>query len=91
MTAALAAGSGVSLAGSPPPGSADSPDAGLLEFLGSVDPANDQSKSDGSAWLAYLSRVNIGKAAKAASVSAAKSPTEPKPASTPADADKPGG
>lgn len=91
MTAAMAAGAAVSLAGAPSPGSADPPDAQLLEFLGSVDPANDPSKSDGGAWLTYLAGVDLGKGAKAAKTSPAKAPAEPKPASAPEDTGKPNG
>ena len=86
VTAALAAGWGVGRADSPPQ-AADPPGAGLLEFLGSVDPATDskQPDDDGS-WLAYLSQVDIGKVAKAP-----QPPAQTKPADSQPAADKPGG
>jgi hypothetical protein len=92
VTAALAAGSGAGHAGVPPKGSAGPPDEGLLEFLGSVDPADDATKPDGGAWLAYLSQVSIGKVAKASQAAQQPpTPAEPKPASASAGAGKPGG
>ncbi len=91
VTAALAAGPGVGHAGAPPTRSADPPvDAGLLEFLGSVDPVTDSARPDDGGWLAYLSQVNIGKVAKASQAVQAP-PAQPKPASPAAGADKPGG
>jgi hypothetical protein len=89
VTAALAIGAGVGRAGSPPPQSADPPDEGLLEFLGSVDPSADATQPDDGSWLAYLSQIDFGKAAKAAQ--APQSPAPPKPASAASGADKPGG
>jgi hypothetical protein len=86
VMAALAAGSGSGRAGNPPPQGADPPDEGLLEFLGSADPATDSTQPDDGSWLAYLSQINIGKVAKASQ--AQQAPTQPKP---PAGADKPGG
>lgn len=95
VTVVLAAGPGVGHAGTPPKGSADPPvDEGLLEFLGSVDPATDSTRPDGGGWLAYLSQVNIGKVAKASQVPQAppaQAPAQPKPASSASGADKPGG
>jgi len=93
VTVALAAGWGIGYAGDPPQQSADLPDDGLLEFLGSVDPSTDatQPDDDGS-WLAYLSQINIGKVAKASQPpQAPQTPAQPKPASSAAAADKPGG
>ncbi len=92
VTAALAAGWGVGRADTPPQ-AADPPGAGLLEFLGSVDPATDskQPDDDGS-WLAYLSQVDIGKVAKASQASQAPQPPgQAKPADSQPAADKPGG
>ena len=94
VAAALAAGPGVGHAGAPPKRSADPPvDAGLLEFLGSVDPATDSTRPDDGGWLAYLSQVNIGKVAKASQAAPAQTqaPAQPKPASPAAGAEKPGG
>ena len=90
VTAALAAGWGIGRADNPPPQAADPPGAGLLEFLGSVDPATDskQPDDDGS-WLAYLSQIDIGKIAKASQASPA--PGQTKPADSQPAADKPGG
>ncbi len=83
VTAALAMGGIVGRAGEPPKQSADPQvDLGLLEFLGSGDPSTDATQPDDGSWLAYLSQVNIGKAAKASQV-----PAQPKPAS----GDKPSG
>jgi hypothetical protein len=89
VTAALAVGSGIGRAGDPPQPTADPPDEGLLEFLGSVDPATDSTQPDDGSWLAYLSQINIGKVAKASQ--APQAPAQPKPAGTPAGAEKPGG
>ena len=88
VMAALTAGSSIGRAGEPPKQGADPPDEGLLEFLGSVDPATDSTQPDDGSWLAYLSQINIGKVAKASQ--AQQAPTQPKPAS-PAGGDKPGG
>jgi hypothetical protein len=89
VTAVLATGSGVGRAGDPPKQSADPPDEGLLEFLGSVDPSTDSTQPDDGTWLAYLSQVKVGKVAKASQVPQA--PVQPKPASSPAGGEKPGG
>jgi hypothetical protein len=92
VTAALAAGWGVGRAGDPPQAAAP-PGAGLLEFLGSVDPASDskQPDDDGS-WLAYLSQIDIGKVAKASQASQPPQPPgQTKPADSQPAADKPGG
>ncbi len=90
MMAALAVGWTVGHAGDPPKPSADPPvDAGLLEFLGSGDPSSDSTQPDDGSWVAYLSQVNIGKVARASQ--APQAPTQPKPASSPAGADKPSG
>lgn len=92
VTATLAIGAGVGHAGNPPQQSADSPDEGLLEFLGSVDPSTDSAQPDDGSWLAYLSQVDIGKAAKASQASEAPQvPAQQKPASAAETADKPGG
>jgi len=93
VTAALTAGPGIGHAGAPPKRSADPPvDEGLLEFLGSVDPATDSTQPDGGSWLAYLSQVGIGKVAKASQApQAPQAPAQPKPASAASGADKPGG
>lgn len=93
VTAALAAGSGISRAGVPLRRSADPPvDEGLLEFLGSVDPATDSARPDDGSWLAYLSQVNIGKVAPASQApQKPQAPAKPKPASSAASAGKPGG
>ena len=89
VTAMLAAGAGAGHAADPPQRSADPPvDEGLLEFLGSVDPSTDSKQPDDDTWLAYLSQVKIGKVAKASQVPA---PAQPKPASSPAGGEKPGG
>jgi hypothetical protein len=67
-------------------------DEGLLEFLGSVDPATDSKQPEGGSWLAYLSQINIGKVAKASQApQAPQAPAQPKPASPAGGADKPGG
>jgi len=89
VTAALAVGSGIGRASDPPKETADPPvDQGLLEFLGSVDPATDSTQPDDGSWLTYLAQINIGKGAKAAP--APQAPAPPKPAS-PAGGDKPSG
>jgi hypothetical protein len=91
VTAALAAGWGVGHAGDPPQ-PADPPGAGLLEFLGSVDPATDSKQPDDGSWLAYLSQIDIGKVAKASQASQAPQPPgQTKPADSQPAADKPGG
>lgn len=88
--AALTAGSSIGRASEPPQQGADHPpDEGLLEFLGSIDPATDSTQPDDGSWLAYLSQINIGKVAKASQ--AQQAPTQPKPAGSPAGGDKPGG
>jgi len=90
VTAALAAASGSGRAADPPQQSADPPvDVGLLEFLGNGDPSTDATQPDDGSWVAYLSQVNIGKVAKASQ--APPAPAQPKPASSPAGADKPSG
>lgn len=91
VTATLAMGWAVGSASEPPtqstaPSAAPQVDPGLLEFLGSGDPSTDSTEPDDGGWLAYLSQVNIGKAAKASQV-----PAQPKPASVPASNDKPSG
>jgi hypothetical protein len=92
VTAALATGWGMGHAGDPPPAAADPPDAGLLEFLGSVDPTTDSTQPDDGSWLAYLSQIDIGKVAKASQSSQApQAPGQTKPAGSPPAADKPGG
>lgn len=88
VTAALAAASGMGRAGDPPQAAAEPPDAGLLEFLGSVDPVTDSTGPDDGSWLAYLSQIDIGKVAKASQ--APQAPGQTKPAGSP-PADKPGG
>jgi len=93
VTATLAAGWGIGHADNPPQ-PADAPGAGLLEFLGSVDPASDskQQPDDDGSWLAYLSQIDIGKVAKASQASPAPQPPGPaKPADSQPAADKPGG
>jgi hypothetical protein len=91
VTAALAAGWGIGRAGDPPQ-AADPPGAGLLEFLGSVDPASDSKQPDDGSWLAYLSQIDIGKVAKASQASPAPQPAgQTKPADSQPAADKPGG
>jgi hypothetical protein len=91
VTAALATGWGMGLADEPPQAAADAPGAGLLEFLGSVDPPNDTKQPDDGSWLAYLSQIDIGKVAKASQSSQApQAPGQTKPAGSP-PADKPGG
>jgi hypothetical protein len=90
VTMALTIGSRVGCASDPPKQSADPPvDQGLLEFLGSVDPATDSTQSDDGSWLAYLAQIDFGKAAKAAPVP--QTPAQPKPTGSPAGADKPSG
>ena len=91
VTAALATGSGVGHADGPPKQSADPPDEGLLEFLGSADPSTDSQRPDGGSWLAYLSQIDIGKMAKATPPPQAPVSPQPKPASAADGADKPGG
>ena len=49
----------------------------LLEFLGAHAPMSRAHKSDGSRWLEYLSRLNLGKAAHGAKAPAT---AESKPA-----------
>lgn len=96
VTAALAAGSRISLAGDPQKQVAEPPvDERLLEFLGSVDasadPGADSGGADEGSWLAYLSQVNIGKMAKSSLAAKASRAQQPKPVSAAAGADKPGG
>lgn len=96
MTAALAAGSHTSRAGVPQKHIAERPvDERLLEFLGSVDasagPRADSGRSDDGSWLAYLSQVNIAKMTKSPQAAKATQAQQPKPASSAAGADKPGG
>lgn len=88
MTAALATGWSLGRADNAPQ-SADPPGAGLLEFLGSVDPATDSKQPDDGSWLAYLSQIDIGKVAKASQ--APQPPGQTKPADSQPAADKPGG
>ncbi|MGH8181811.1 MAG: hypothetical protein ACRETR_12640 [Steroidobacteraceae bacterium] len=92
MTAALAGGSVAGHAGDPPQQTADAPvDLGLLEFLGNGDPSSD---SDDASWLAYLTKTNIGKVAKASQAPQKPVPQKPaqqKPASAPGNGDKPSG
>jgi hypothetical protein len=89
VTAALATGWGMGRAGDPPQEAAEPPGAGLLEFLGSVDPTSDSKQPDDGSWLAYLSQIDIGKVAKASQ--APQAPGQTKPAGSPPAADKPGG
>lgn len=95
VTATLAVGSGLGRAGDPPQPTAGAPGAGLLEFLGSVDPATDSKQpdeSDDGSWLAYLSQIDIGRVAKASQSSQAPQPPgQTKPADSQPAADKPGG
>jgi hypothetical protein len=92
VTAVLAAGSGNGRAGDPPQGAGDTPGAGLLEFLGSNDPATDSTQPQDGSWLAYLSQIDIGKVAKASQASQApQTPGQTKPADSQPAADKPGG
>lgn len=92
VTVALVVGSGVGCAGAPPKQSADQPDEGLLEFLGSGDPSTDSARPDDGSWLAYLSQTDIGKVAKASQApQAPRGPAQPKPATAANGADKPGG
>lgn len=86
VTAALAVGSGAGRASDPPKQSADPPDQGLLEFLGSVDPPTDATQPDDGSWLAYLAQIDIGKVAKAA-----QAPAQAKPANSPPGGEKPSG
>lgn len=87
VTVVLAAGTGVGCASDPPKKSADPPvDQSLLEFLGSVDPSSDSTQPDDGSWLTYLAQIDIGKAAKTP-----QAPAQPKPAASPAGADKPSG
>ncbi len=52
-------------AGTPPKRAARPPvDMRLLEFLGSADPTSDEKRADGGSWMLYLSKLNLGKAAK---------------------------
>ncbi|HJS91611.1 MAG TPA: hypothetical protein VJ738_16715 [Steroidobacteraceae bacterium] len=91
VTAALAVGAGTLWAGDPPQqGAAPPVDEKLLEFLGSIDSSADPTQPDDGSWLAYLSKINIGKVAKA---SQAPPPArgQPKSASPAAGADKPSG
>lgn len=92
ITAALAAGAGTGRAGVPQqPGAAPPADEELLEFLGSVDsPADSTQQSDDEGWLAYLSRVDLGKVAKS-SQGPAQAPAQPKPAKAAASPGKPHG
>ena len=90
VTAALAAGSGVGVAGDPPKHGADPPvDQGLLEFLGSVDPPPDSTQPDDGSWLNFLAQIDIGKAAKTSQ--APQAPAQPKPASSAPGTGKPSG
>jgi hypothetical protein len=92
VTAALAIGAGIGRADGPSQQSADPPDEGLLEFLGSVDSSSDATQPDDGSWLTYLSQVDLGKAGKAAQApQAPQSPAPPKPAGAANGADKPGG
>jgi hypothetical protein len=92
VTAALATGWGMGRAGDPPQEAAEPPGAGLLEFLGSIDPTSDSKQPDDGSWLAYLSQIDIGKVAKASQSSQApQAPGQTKPAGSPPAADKPGG
>jgi hypothetical protein len=64
--AVLAPACGTAVATDPKP-AADSADAELLEFLGSVDSGADtQATADGGSWIDYLSQTDIGKVAKTA-------------------------
>lgn len=89
VTAALAVGSGAGRASDPPKQSADPPDQGLLEFLGSVDPPTDATQADDGSWLAYLAQIDIGKVAKAAQ--APQAPAQAKPANSLPGGEKPSG
>jgi hypothetical protein len=89
VTAALAMGSGAGHASDPPQQSADAPDQGLLEFLGSVDPPTDTTQPDDGSWLTYLAQIDIGKAAKASQ--APPAPAQVKPANSPPSTEKPSG
>lgn len=92
VTAALAAGWGIGRAGDPPQGTADTPGAGLLEFLGSNDPATDSTQPQDGSWLAYLSQIDIGKVAKASQgPQTPQTSGQTKPADSQPAADKPGG
>lgn len=89
VTAALAGGSVAGRAGDPPQRSTEAPvDLGLLEFLGNGDPSTDSTEPDDAGWLAYLTQINIGKAANA--TPATRTPAQPKPASSPGG-EKPSG
>jgi hypothetical protein len=91
VTAALVVGSSMGHADDPPQAAPGAPDAGLLEFLGSVDSPNDSKQPNDGSWLAYLSQIDIGKVAKAAQSSQApQAPGQTKPAGS-QSADKPGG
>lgn len=89
VAAALAGGSVAGRAADPPQQSAQPPDLGLLEFLGSGDPATDSTQPDDGSWLAYLTQTNIGKVAKTSQ--APQAPAQPKPAGSPGGAEKPTG
>lgn len=39
-------------------------DMGLLEFLGSADPAGNEKHADGAGWMVFLSELKMGKVAK---------------------------
>jgi hypothetical protein len=87
VTAALAGPTTAAWAADPAKPSAAAPvDEKLLEFLGGVDSSADPTQPDDGSWLTYLSKINIGKVAKAS-----QGQTQPKPASSPASADKPSG
>jgi hypothetical protein len=87
VTAALAGQAAGAWAADPAKqGAAPQVDEKLLEFLGGVDSSADPTQPDDGSWLTYLSKINIGKVAKAS-----QGQTQPKPASSPASADKPSG
>lgn len=60
----------------PPPHSTQKPVAlALLEFLGASDPTKDPGTSDSGGWMAFLSRLDMDKAARGAKTPAqAKAP-----------------
>lgn len=90
VTAALAVGWTVGHAGDPPKQSADpAVGLGLLEFLGSGDPSSDSTQPDDGSWVAYLSQVNIAKAARASQTP--QTPAQPKPAGATGGDEKPSG
>ncbi len=90
VTVALAAGSGGGHAADPPKQGADPPvDQGLWDCLGGADPSSDSTEPDDGSWLAYLSQVNLGQAAKASQ--APQAPTQPKSPDPAAGGDKPSG